>query len=77
MLLDQIQGQATVGVTNSVFLGNVNANAQGGALAVGAGGLVQASLHPKLVCTFPGMSLPVHATNREFPARSTHLSVTS
>ncbi|EIE25976.1 hypothetical protein COCSUDRAFT_64923 [Coccomyxa subellipsoidea C-169] len=35
----QVQGQSSVGVTDSTFLGNVNANSQGGALAVGPGAL--------------------------------------
>ena len=46
MLMYQVQGQSSVGVTDSTFLGNVNANSQGGALAVGPGGLVQVLISP-------------------------------
>ena len=34
-------GQSSVGITNSTFLGNLNANSQGGALVVSPQGLVQ------------------------------------
>ena len=37
----QVTGQSSVGLTNATFIGNVDGNSQGGALAVGQGGLVQ------------------------------------
>ena len=37
----QVSGQSAVGITNTTFLGNLNANAQGGAICVGSQGLVQ------------------------------------
>ena len=49
LVLDQVQGQSSVGVTNTTFLGNVNANSQGGGLAVAPGGLVQVSLQVSAV----------------------------
>ncbi len=41
MLDTQVQGPSSVGVINTKFVGNVNANSQGGAVAVAPGGLVQ------------------------------------
>ena len=38
----QITGQSSVGIANTTFIGNVDGNSQGGAFAVGQGGLVQA-----------------------------------
>jgi hypothetical protein len=37
----QVTGQSSVGITNSTFLGCVNANSEGGALAIAPSGLVQ------------------------------------
>ena len=43
----QVSGSSAVGITNSTFLGNLNANAQGGALCVGSQGLVQVCISQK------------------------------